>query len=383
MAAEFEEMVTPTLTFGTEEAQQAVAETVTQASPEKDIADRVLEDAKLSPQELAQVESFVKQIDIENSRAIMEYGAGTQKKLAEFSEKTLENVRTKDLGEVGKTISELMVELKGFDAENEKKGFFRRKADEKLTSIRAKYGKVEKNVEQITHVLEQHQVTLLKDVEVLDRMYNLNMAYFKEISMYILAGKKRLKIAREEELVALQKKAEETGDQEDVQKARDFADMCDRLEKKIYDLELTRNISIQTAPQLRLVQNSDAVMAEKIQSTIVNTIPLWKNQMVIAVGIEHTAQAAKAQREVTDTTNELLKKNAEAMKIASVEAAKEAERGIVDIETLQSTNNTLIQTLDEVLTIQKDGREKRANAEVELARIEDELKAKLLEIAKG
>ena len=382
MAGEFEEMVTPTLTFGAEATQEAPAAQARTAE-EKAVANQVLEDAKLSPEELKQVEAFVKQIDIGNSRGIMEYGAGTQKKLAEFSEKTLENVRTKDLGEAGKAISDLMVELKGFDAEHEKKGLFRRKADEKIVSLRAKYGKVEKNVEQITHVLEQHQVTLLKDVEVLDRMYDLNMAYFKEISMYILAGKKRLAIARDEELAELRRKAEETGSQEDVQKARDFADMCDRLEKKIYDLELTRNIALQTAPQLRLVQNSDAVMAEKIQSTIVNTIPLWKNQMVIAVGIEHTAQAARAQREVTNTTNELLKKNAEAMKLASVEAAREAERGIVDIETLQQTNQTLIQTLDEVLTIQKDGREKRANAEVELARIEEELKNKLLELAKG
>ena len=369
----------PTLSFGVEEAVQEAPKAET-----KDNGNIAME-AQLSAEELKQVEEFSKQIDISNSSGIMNYGVGTQKKLADFSEKALDNVKTKDMGEVGNMITDLVTQLKDFEiAEDEKglKALFKRGAN-KIEAMKAKYSKVETNVQTISNELEKHQVTLMKDVEILDRMYELNLNYYKELSMYILAGKKRLEEERSTTLVNLQKKAAESGLPEDAEKAKDFASLCDRFEKKIYDLELTKTIAMQTGPQIRMVQSSDTVMAEKIQSTIVNTIPLWKNQMVIAIGIEHSTQAAKAEREVNDMTNKLLKKNADALKVATIESAKEAERGIVDIETLKHTNESLISTLDEVLKIQTEGKAKRREAEVELAQIENQLKDKLLQAAKN
>ena len=371
----------PTLSFGAEEAQ------ATQEEPKEKAKDNgnVAMEAQLSAEELKQVEEFSKQIDISNSSGIMNYGVGTQKKLADFSEKALDNVKTEDIGEVGGMITDLVTQLKDFEiAEDEKglKALFKRGAN-KFEAIKAKYSKVETNVQTISNELEKHQVTLMKDVEILDRMYELNLNYFKELSMYILAGKKKLEEERNTTLVDLQKKAAESGLPEDAEKAKDFASLCDRFEKKIYDLELTRTIAMQTGPQIRMVQSSNTVMAEKIQSTIVNTIPLWKNQMVIAIGIEHSTQAAKAEREVNDMTNKLLKKNADALKVATIESAKEAERGIVDIDTLKHTNESLISTLDEVLKIQTEGKEKRREAEAELAQIENQLKDKLLQAAKN
>ncbi|MBR4357467.1 MAG: toxic anion resistance protein [Butyrivibrio sp.] len=371
----------PTLSFGAEEPKAAVEE------PKEKVKDNgnIAMEAQLSAEELKQVEEFSKQIDISNSSGIMNYGVGTQKKLADFSEKALDNVKTKDMGEVGGMITDLVTQLKDFEiAEDEKglKALFKRSAN-KFEAIKAKYSKVETNVQTISNELEKHQVTLMKDVEILDRMYELNLNYFKEISMYILAGKKKLEEERNTTLVDLQKKAAESGLPEDAEKAKDFANLCDRFEKKIYDLELTRTIAMQTGPQIRMVQSSNTVMAEKIQSTIVNTIPLWKNQMVIAIGIEHSTQAAKAEREVNDMTNKLLKKNADALKVATIESAKEAERGIVDIETLKHTNESLISTLDEVLKIQTEGKEKRREAEAELAQIENQLKDKLLQAVKN
>lgn len=369
----------PTLSFGAEEAVQEAPKAET-----KDNGNIAME-AQLSAEELKQVEEFSKQIDISNSSGIMNYGVGTQKKLADFSEKALDNVKTKDMGEVGNMITDLVTQLKDFEiAEDEKglKALFKRGAN-KIEAMKAKYSKVETNVQTISNELEKHQVTLMKDVEILDRMYELNLNYYKELSMYILAGKKKLEEERSTTLVDLQKKAAESGLPEDAEKAKDFASLCDRFEKKIYDLELTKTIAMQTGPQIRMVQSSDTVMAEKIQSTIVNTIPLWKNQMVIAIGIEHSTQAAKAEREVNDMTNKLLKKNADALKVATIASAKEAERGIVDIETLKHTNESLISTLDEVLKIQTEGKAKRREAEVELAQIENQLKDKLLQAAKN
>jgi uncharacterized protein YaaN involved in tellurite resistance len=315
----------------------------------------------------------------------MTYGVGTQKKMADFSEKTLESVKTKDMGEVGDMISGLVTQLKNFDVDEEEKGFkgFFKKKGNQIQELRTKYTNVEKNVNAIADELEKHQVILLKDVELLDRMYDLNLNYYKELSMYILAGKKRLKEVRENDLAALQKKAEESGLPEDAQAAKDFAAQCDRFEKKLYDLQLTRTVAMQTGPQIRMIQSSDQMMAEKIQSTIVNTIPLWKNQMVIAIGIEHSTQAAKAEREVNDMTNALLKKNAEKLKVATVQSAKESERGIVDIETLKHTNEMLISTMDEVIAIQTEGKQKRAAAEKDLADIESQLRQKLLQASKG
>lgn len=340
---------------------------------------------QLSPQEMEQVKAFEAQIDIRNSQAIMNYGVGTQKKLADFSEKAMSDVRSKDMGEVGDMVTSLVTQLKDFDVEEEEKGFmsFFKKGANKVTALKAKYSKVETNVETITGELEKHQIQLMKDIDVLDRMYALNLNYFKELTMYIVAGKEKLESVRKTDLVELQNKAEQSGLPEDAQSAKDLAAQCTRFEKKIYDLELTRTISMQTGPQIRMVQSSDTMMAEKIQSTIVNTIPLWKNQMVIAIGIEHSTQAAKAEREVNDMTNALLRKNADALKVATVASAKESERGIVDMETLKHTNETLISTLDEVLAIQKDGKEKRQQAEVELANIEDQLKEKLLIASKA
>lgn len=342
-----------------------------------------LDDSILSDAEKAQVEAFAKQIDLTDSTVILQYGAGTQKKMADFSETALENVKSKDLGEVGELLSNVVVELKNFD-EEETKGFFGifKKTSNKLDAMKAKYAKAETNINEICQVLESHQVQLLKDVAVLDKMYELNLTYFKELSMYILAGKKKLQEVRSTQLQELLEKAKASGLPEDAQAAKDLDAMCNRFEKKIHDLELTRQISIQTAPQIRLVQSNDTLMVEKIQSTVVNTIPLWKSQMVLALGVEHSAQAAQAQRQVTDMTNELLKKNAEKLKMATVDVAQESERGIVDIETLKATNESLISTLDEVMRIQQEGRVKRQEAEVEMQRMESELKQKLLEIQK-
>lgn len=341
----------------------------------------IMDDTMLSDEEKKMVEDFSNQIDITNTNVILQYGAGTQKKMADFSEKALNNVKTKDLGEVGELLSGVVTELKNFDVEDEKGlfGFFK-KGSNKLNAMKVKYDQAETNVNKICQVLEGHQVQLLKDSATLDKMYELNLTYFKELSMYILAGKKKLKEVQETQLKAALAKAQRTGLPEDAQAARDLDGLCNRFEKKIHDLELTRMIAIQTAPQIRLVQNNDTLMVEKIQSTLVNTIPLWKSQMVIALGVENAAQAAAAQRQVTDMTNELLKKNAARLKVATVETARETERGIVDMDTLKMTNESLISTLDEVMKIQQEGRQKRAEAEVEIGRLESELKNKLLEI---
>ena len=338
-------------------------------------------ESMLSEDERRMVDQFTKQIDLHNSNIILQYGAGTQKKMADFSEKALENVQTKDLGEIGDLLTGVVTELKGFDAEEEKGflGIFKKPVN-KLSILKMKYDKAETNVNKICKVLEGHKMQLMKDAAVLDKMYEQNKVYFKELSMYILAGKKKLDEVRRTELPALIEKADRSGLPEDAQDAKDLEALCTRFEKKIHDLELTRMISIQTAPQIRLVQNNDTIMVEKIQSTIVNTIPLWKSQMVLALGVEHSAQAAQAQREVTDLTNELLKKNAQRLKVATIETARESERGIVDMETLRLTNESLISTLDEVMRIQQEGKDKRREAETAINRMEGELKAKLLQI---
>lgn len=338
----------------------------------------------LTPEEQKMVDDFASKIDITNTQMVMQYGAGSQKKIADFSESALNNVRTKDMGEIGQMLASVVTELKDFD-EEEEKGFLGifKKSSNKLESMKVKYDKAEANINKICKVMEEHQVTLLKDAAMLDKMYDLNLNYFKELSMYILAGKQKLSQARTVELPALLRKAEQSSLPEDTQAANDYAAMCERFEKKIYDLELTRTISMQMAPQIRLIQSNDTAMSEKIQSTLVNTIPLWKSQMVIAIGLNHSSEAAKAQREVTDMTNALLKKNAETLRTATIETARESERGIVDIETLTATNQTLISTLDEVLKIQEDGRTKRRNAEAELGRIEDEMRKKLLEVSRN
>lgn len=338
----------------------------------------------LTAQEQKIVDDFAAKIDVENTTQILQYGAGTQKKMADFSDTALANVRTQDLGEVGDLITNVVGELKGFDAEEEKGlfGFFRKQAN-KLDVMKTRYAKAEANVEKISDALQQHQVRLMKDSAVLDKMYEQNLAYFKELNMYIMAGKQKLEQVRAGKLRQLEETAQRTGLAEDAQAARDLSEKCLRFEKKIHDLELTRAISIQTAPQIRMIQNNDTVMVEKIQTTLVNTIPLWKNQMVLALGIAHSTEAAQAQRQVTDITNALLKQNAEKLHMASVETAKEAERGIVDIETLKKTNAELIQTLDDVMKIQADGRAKRQAAEIEMAKMENDLKTKLLQIRSG
>ncbi len=343
-----------------------------------------LDDSMLSEAEKKAVEDFSKKIDVMDSNLILQYGAAAQKNVAGFSESALASVRTKDLGEVGKSLSELVVELKGFGEEEEKKGFFGKlkKAGNKLEVMKAQYSKVESNVDKIVRELEQHQVTLMKDVAMFDQMYELNLKYYKELTMYILAGKKKLAEVRASELPALRAKAEQSGAQEDAQRYNDLVQMCERFEKKLHDLELTRMISIQMGPQTRLLQNNDTLMVEKIQSSLVNTIPLWKSQMVLALGMEHGRQATAAQSAVTEMTNELLKKNADMLKMGTIQTAKEAERSVVDIETLQHTNQQLISTLDEVLNIQREGAQKRKEAEVELGRIEGELRAKLMELHK-
>lgn len=339
---------------------------------------------ELTAEEQQAIDSYVEGIDLRDSQLVLQYGAGAQKKISDFSETALESVKTKDLGEIGDLLSGVVTELKSFDTEEQKGffGFFKKEAN-RVTAFKAKYDKAETNINNIVKVMENHQVTLLKDIAMLDQMYDNNLKYFKELTLYIMAGKKKVEVARNEELPKLLAKAEQSGLPEDAQAAQDYANLIERFEKKIYDLELTRNISMQMAPQIRLIQNNDTIMAEKIQSTIVNTIPLWKSQMVIAIGLDHSQDAARAQRDVTDATNELLKKNAEALKMASIETAKESERGIVDIETLTQTNQSLIDTLDEVMKIQAEGRQKRADAEVELARIEKQMKEKILEVSKA
>ena len=343
-----------------------------------------LDDSMLSEAEKKAVEDFSKKIDVMDSNLILQYGAAAQKNVAGFSESALASVRTKDLGEVGKSLSELVVELKGFGEEEEKKGLFGKfkKAGNKLEVMKAQYSKVESNVDKIVRELEQHQVTLMKDVAMFDQMYELNLKYYKELTMYILAGKKKLAEVRANELPTLRAKAEQSGAQEDAQRYNDLVQMCERFEKKLHDLELTRMISIQMGPQTRLLQNNDTLMVEKIQSSLVNTIPLWKSQMVLALGMEHGRQATAAQSAVTEMTNELLKKNADMLKMGTIQTAKEAERSVVSIETLQHTNQQLISTLDEVLNIQREGAQKRKEAEVELGRIEGELRAKLMELHK-
>ena len=376
---DFEEIKTPSLTLepelDLEPAQDAAPTPMEESAIPKPV---------LSPAEEKMVADFAAKIDIENTNQILQYGAGTQKKMADFSDTALANVRTQDLGEVGDLLVNVMGELKGLDQEEEKGifGFFKKQSN-KLELMKSKYAKAEVNVEKISSALEQHQVRLLKDSAVLDKMYEQNLAYFKELTMYILAGKQKLQEVREGRLKELEATAQQTGLAEDAQAARDMSEKCNRFEKKIYDLELTRTISIQTAPQIRMIQNNDTVMVEKIQTTLVNTIPLWKNQMVLALGIAHSTEAATAQRQVNDVTNSLLKKNAEALHMASVETAKEAERGIVDIETLKKTNQDLIATLDDVMKVQAEGRQKRQAAEAEMAKMEADLKNKLLEIRSG
>ena len=372
------EMETPSLTL---EPDLGEFEKKEEVIPQKQLQKE--EVPVLTPEEQKMVNDFAAKIDIENTNQILQYGAGTQKKMADFSDTALENVKTQDLGEIGELISNVVGELKDFDVQEEGKffGFFRKQTS-KIENLKNKYDKAQANVEKITDSLQQHQVRLMKDSAMLDKMYEQNLNYFKELTMYILAGKQKLEETRNGKLAEMKNKAALSGLPEDAQAARDLDEKCSRFEKKLHDLELTRTIAMQTAPQIRLIQNNDTVMVEKIQTTIVNTIPLWKSQMVLALGIAHSAEAAQAQRQVTDITNELLRKNAETLHMATVETAKESERGIVDLETLQKTNADLIQTLDDVMRIQMEGRQKRQAAEMEMRRMEDELKRKLLEIRK-
>ncbi|HIY26015.1 MAG TPA: toxic anion resistance protein [Candidatus Acutalibacter pullistercoris] len=352
----------------------------TQPKEEDSVA---LDESSLSPEERKVVDDFAQKIDLSNSSLVMQYGAAAQKKIAGFSDTALDKVRTKDLGEIGDQISDLVVELKGFDIEEEeRKGIFGwfKSTGNKITAMKAKYDTAEQNVNKIAGALEKHQVQLMKDVVMLDKLYEMNLNYHKELSMYIIAGKKKLQQERATTLVELENKAKASNLAEDAQAANDYAQMCDNFEKKLHDLELTRMVSVQMSPQIRLVQNNDKLMTDKIQSTLVNTIPLWKSQMVLALGLAHSEQAVKAQREVSNLTNDLLRKNAERLKMSTIETAKESERGIVDMETLRQTNQSLIQTLDEVVKIQDEGRQKRRAAEQELGRLENELKQKLLDI---
>ena len=366
----------PTLTLDPV-ADEKIVEESKKATPVQ------VEDTPLSPEEQKMVNDFAEKIDLTNSQMVLQYGAASQKNLIDFSETALSRVKTQDMGETGELITGLIAELQGFDANAEQPkgilGFFK-KTSNSIEQLKTRYDSADKNVERIKAKLEDHQVVLMKDIAMLDKMYEYNLVYFKELTMYILAGKKKLADVRANELKAAQEKAQRTQLPEDAQAARDLADMCDRFEKKLYDLELTRNVSIQMGPQIRLIQSNDTMMAEKIQTTIVNTIPLWKNQMVLALGIAHSQQAMAAERAVTDATNELLKKNAATLKQGTIDIAKESERGIVDIETLRQTNKQLIETLDELNKIRAEGKVKRANAEQELGRIEGELRSKLLEI---
>lgn len=374
----------PKLTFQPElKSEEIITAPQVQIEEVKEEEDYAKEEQYLTEEERNQVEQFVEQIKLEDSSLILQYGSGVQKKMSDFSEGTLEKVKSKDLGEIGQLLNGVVLELKDFNGEEEKGvlGFFKKKAD-KVSSLRLKYDKAEVSIDRICKTLEGHQMQLLKDSSMMDQLYELNKVYFRELTMYILAGKKRLSKARKEELPKLKEKAMMTGSQEDAQAVNDLESMINRFDKKIHDLELTRMISLQMAPQIRMVQSSDIVMAEKIQSTLVNTIPLWKNQMIIALGVEHSKRAAEAQKEVTDFTNELLKKNAQRLKMATIETAKESERSIVDMETLVATNEALISTMDEVMKIQEEGRAKRREAEGRLVELEDELKNKLLQVRK-
>lgn len=371
--------VMPSLTFEPFKEEAPIAKV-----QEENKQAEVLDDSYLTDEEKKMVDEFVDKIDISNSNSILQYGVGAQKKIADFSETALNNVKTKELGEVGEMLSNVVCELKNFETVEEKKGFLGlfKKTTEKITQMKAKYDKVEGNINKICTTLETHQIQLLKDIAMLDKMYEINKVYFKELSMYILAGRKKLTKLEKEELPKLAARAQASGLPEDAQATNDFVSLCNRFEKKIHDLELTRMISLQMAPQIRLVQNNDSLMSEKIQSTIVNTIPLWKSQIVLALGVSHSRNAAKVQNEVTNMTNELLRKNAETLKMSTIETAKESERGIVDIETLRMTNESLISTLDEVMRIQTEGRQKRKAAEAELQNIEEQLKNKLLQLKK-
>ena len=374
-----------TLELGVPELTAEPTAEIVEIPEQKDITVHYLENTKLTEAEQKMVDDFSEKIDLNDSGIILQYGSAAQKKIADFSDNALEGVRTKDLGEVGNMITDLVAELKGFNIEpEEKKGFFSifKKAGSGIAKLKTKYDKAEVNVDRITGVLEDHQNQLLTDIVMLDKMYENNLSYFKELTMYILAGKKKLEQERATTLIELEEKAKTSGLSEDAQAANDFANLCDRFEKKLHDLEMTRTISIQMAPQIRLIQNGDTLMAEKIQSTINNAIPLWKNQMVLALGLAHSKAAVEAQREVSDLTNELLKKNAEALKTGTVAIAEESERSIVDIETVRYTNEQLISTLDEVLRIADEGRAKRLAAENEMIMIENELKTKLLDIRK-
>lgn len=375
-----EEELTPSLTLDLESPAEEEAKTPEEPA-KAPVQPVTVEDTRLSPEEQKMVDDFAEKIDVTNSTMVLQYGAASQKKISDFSEAALEKVRTKDMGEVGELISGLVGELQGFAPEEEKKGFFGLfKKNSNVSEMKAKYAKVETNVERIQSVLEGHQVQLFKDIAMLDKMYERNMVYFKELSMYILAGKKKLNAVRNGELAQAMEKARTSGLPEDAQAARDLADQCDRFEKKLYDLQLTRTISLQMGPQIRLIQNNDTVMTEKIQTSLMNTIPLWKNQMVLSLGLAHSRDAVQAQQAVSNMTNDLLKKNAEMLKMGTIETAREAERGIVDIQTLQQTNRSLIETLDELAKIQEEGRTQRASAEQELGRIEGELKQKLMEL---
>lgn len=371
----------PTLTFEPFMAEQK--ETVSAPQTNKLTIEQEYETYPLSDEEKKVIDDFAAQIDLYNSQLVLQYGAGAQKKISDFSEQALENVKSKDLGEVGQMLSNVVSELKSFDAEEEDRGFFGnifKKSSNKISSMKSKYSKAEANVENICKVLEGHQIQLLKDSAMLDQMYKMNTNYYKELTMYIIAGKKKLAKAEQEEIPAMLKKAEASGLADDMNAANDYTALCDRFDKKIHDLELTRMVAMQMAPQIRLIQNNDILMSEKIQSMIVNTVPLWKSQMVLALGVAHSKQAAQAQREVTDMTNNLLRKNAETLKLASVETARSLERGVVDIETLTATNEMLISTIDEVAKIHEEGRAKRVEAQVQLQKMENDLKNKLLEI---
>ncbi len=370
--------VTPSLTF-----EPVLEELKKEEVKVEEVKPKYEEEVLLSKEEQKMVDDFVDKIDLSNSNSILQYGVGAQKKIADFSESALNNVKTKDLGEIGDMLSSVVGELKNFeDSTEEKKGLFGifKKPAKKIEEIKNKYNKVEGNINNVCTALEKHQVQLLKDIAMLDKMYEVNLAYFKELSMYILAGKKKLEQSKNIELPKLKETAMMSGRTEDAQRANDFAALCDRFEKKIHDLELTKMVSMQMAPQIRLLQNNDSIMSEKIQSIIVNTIPLWKSQIVLALGVAHSSNAIKAQNEVTNMTNELLRKNAETLKMSTIETAKASERGIVDIETLKATNESLISTIDEVIAIQNQGREKRKEAEIELGNLEQELRNKLLEL---
>ncbi|GAA0107846.1 toxic anion resistance protein [Clostridium tertium] len=378
MSDEFKEPINikPELSF--EPFQEEVLDVKVQ---EEKIEEEKVDEIQLTEEEKRMVDQFVEKIEIKNSNSILQYGVGAQKKISDFSETALNNVKTKDLGEVGDMLSNVVLELKNFEESEEKKGIFGflKKGKDKINQMKVKYDKVEDNINKMCNILEKHQIQLLKDIAMLDKMYDINKVYFKELSMYILAGKKKLQILEKDELPKLQEKAKRSGLPQDAQEVNDFIALCNRFEKKIHDLELTKMISLQMAPQIRLIQNNDSLMSEKIQSTIVNTIPLWKSQIVLALGVAHSTNAAKVQNEVTNMTNELLRKNAEILKTSTIETAKVAERGIVDIDTLRTTNESLISTLDEILNIQTEGRQKRREAELELKNIEDQLKNKLLD----